>query len=39
MVFNIQRKFGDVKREKGSGLRVPCFAFQATQGRHGSEVK
>jgi hypothetical protein len=37
--FNIQRKFGDVNDKKSSGLRVPCFAFQATQGRQGSEVK
>jgi len=37
--FNKQGKFGDVNDKKGSGLRVPCFAFQDTQGRHGSVVK
>ena len=27
---NIQGKFGDVNDKIGSGLRVPCFAFQAS---------
>jgi hypothetical protein len=26
--FNIQRTFGDVKREKGSGLRFPASPFR-----------
>jgi len=28
IVFNIQGKFGDVKREKGSGLRFPASPFR-----------